>query len=127
MANAAEKDVKSVEAITQRTRTEEVVRRAIERLHPKVRVHQAILFGSHARGEADPWSDVDLAVVSPDFARMSHRRIMDLLVEVALAVDSPVGIRPCTPRELRSARPTSFLGHILAEGKVVYKDGHFLL
>jgi predicted nucleotidyltransferase len=32
---------------------EEIVRRTIERLQQKVRVQQAILFGSHAQGEAD--------------------------------------------------------------------------
>ena len=109
------------------TRTEEIVRQAIERLQQKIRVQQAILFGSHASGEADAWSDVDLAVISPDFSRMSHRRVMDLLVEVALMVDSSFEIRPYTPKHLREARPTNFLGHILAAGKVVYKDGEFLL
>lgn len=109
------------------THTEEIVRRAIERLQQKIQVHQAILFGSHALGEADTWSDVDLAVVSPDFSRLSHRKVMDLLVEVALAVDPSVEIRPYTPRDLKEARPTNFLGHILAVGKVVYKDGEFLL
>jgi predicted nucleotidyltransferase len=64
-------------------------------------VDQAILFGSHARGTADEWSDVDLAVISPDFGRM--------------------------PRDLAEARPTNFLGHILAEGKRVYKGGRFSL
>ena len=108
-------------------RAEELVRRTIEYLSRKVRVHQAILFGSHARGDADEWSDVDLAVISPDFARMSHPKLMDLLVEVSLAVASSVEIRPYTPRDLREARPTNFLGHILATGKVVYKDGEFLL
>jgi predicted nucleotidyltransferase len=39
-------------------------------------VDQAVLFGSHARGRADEWSDVDLAVISPDFARMSHDKVM---------------------------------------------------
>lgn len=100
---------------------EEVVRRAIQYLLRKIRIDQAVLFGSHARGEADRWSDVDLAVVSPDFARMGHRKVMDLLVEVALSVDPSVEIRPYTPRDLKEARPTNFLGYILAEGKVVYK------
>jgi hypothetical protein len=35
--------------------------------------------------------------------------------------------RPYTPRDLKEARPTNFLGRILAEGKVVYEDGEFLL
>ena len=109
------------------TRTEEIIRRSIEGLQQKIHVQQVILFGSYASGEADTWSDVDLAVISPDFSRMSHRKIMDLLVEVTLTVDSSVEIRPYTAKDLREARPTNFLGHILAAGKVVYKDGMFLL
>jgi len=93
----------------------------------KIRIDQAVLFGSHARGEADRWSDVDVAVISPDFARMSHKKVMDLLVEVALTVDPSVEIRPYTPKDLKQARPTNFLGHILAKGKLVYGDGKFLL
>jgi predicted nucleotidyltransferase len=116
-----------VETAKTATATEAIIKRAIEHLRRKVRVQQAVLFGSQARGEAGPWSDVDLAVVSPDFARMRHRHVVDLLVEVMLAVDSSVEIRPYTPRDLKEARPTNFLGHILAEGKLVYKNGRFLL
>jgi predicted nucleotidyltransferase len=108
------------------TRTENLIRQTIEYLSRKVRVQQAILFGSHARGEADEWSDVDLAVISSDFAGMSHAKRMDLLVEISLAVDPSVEVRPYTPRDLKEARPTNFLGHILAEGKVVYEQGKFL-
>lgn len=75
-------------------RAEELVRRTVDYLRQEIRVDQAVLFGSHATGDADEWSDVDLAVVSPDFSRMSH---------------------------------PNFLGHILATGKVVYKNGEFLL
>lgn len=116
-----------VEAVKAAPDTKQIVRRTIEHLQRRVRVRLAVLFGSHARGEADAWSDVDLAVISPDFARMSHRKVMDLLVETVLETDSSVEIRPYTPRNLKEARPTNFLGHILAEGKVVYKDGEFFL
>lgn len=108
-------------------RTAELVRRTVEYLRQRVRVDQVVLFGSHARGDADKWSDIDLAVISSDFARMSHAKLMDLLVEVSLTVDPLVEIRPYTPRHLKAARPTNFLGHILAEGKVVYKEGRFML
>ena len=116
-----------MDSVKTAARTEEIIRQVIEHLRQRVRLNQVILFGSHARGEADEWSDVDLAVVSPDFARMSHRRLMDLLVDVILAVDPCVEIRPCTPDDLKDARPTNFLGHNPAEGKVVYKKGEFLL
>lgn len=116
-----------MEAVTATTDMAQVIRRTIEHLQRRVQVLQVVLFGSHARGEADVWSDVDLVVISPDFARMSHRQVMDLLVKTALETDSSVEIRPYTPSDLREARPTNFLGHILAEGKVVYKDGKFFL
>lgn len=116
-----------MEKVNTGVKTEEIVGRAIEYLLERVKINQAILFGSRAKGEAGEWSDVDLAVISPDFARMSHRKVMDLLVEVALSVDPSVEIRPYTPQDLKEARSTNFLGHILAEGKVVYKDGEFLL
>ena len=32
-----------------------------------IHVQQAILFGSHASGKNDEWSDIDLAIVSKDF------------------------------------------------------------
>jgi len=49
---------------TRETRQEEIqkmVELIVERFHPE----KIILFGSHARGEADPDSDVDLLVVMP--------------------------------------------------------------
>jgi predicted nucleotidyltransferase len=112
-----------VETIEAAADTEGLIRRALDYLARRIRLQEVILFGSHARGEADPWSDVDLAVISPHFARMTHEEIMDLLVEVALAVDPRVEIRPYTPQDLKQARPTNFLGHILATGKVVYRVG----
>lgn len=116
-----------MEKVEATTHTKELIKQTIEHLEQKVHIQEAILFGSHARGEADEWSDVDLAMISPDFARMSHSKLMDLLVELSLAVDPSVEVRPYTPRDLKDARPTNFLGHILAEGKVVYKRGKFRL
>jgi hypothetical protein len=69
---------------------------------------------------------MDLAVISPDFARMSQKEVMDMLVAAAFSVDPVVEIRPYTPQDLKEARSTNFLGYILAEGKVIDKDGKFL-
>jgi len=54
---------------TARTRTtaayiHRMVNRIVKKFHPQ----QIILFGSHARGEAGPDSDVDLLVVMPVLA-----------------------------------------------------------
>ena len=108
------------------THTEEIIRRAVTLLRRKVRVSRVILFGSHARGRADEWSDVDLAVISPDFTQMPYPQLINLLVEVTLAVDPSLELHAFTPKDIKEARPTNFLGHIIAEGKVVYKGGKFL-
>ncbi len=113
-------------AVETTTHTKAILKQAIAYLSQRIRVDQAVLFGSHARAEADEWSDIDLAVVSPDFERLSQKEIMDLLVEVALAVDPSLEVRPYTPKDLKEARPTNFLGHILAQGRVVYKNGEFV-
>jgi predicted nucleotidyltransferase len=52
----------SPEAITEaQEKIREMTRRIVERFDPE----KVILFGSHARGEAGPDSDVDLLVVMP--------------------------------------------------------------
>lgn len=33
-----------------------------------IQIERAILFGSYARGNATEWSDIDVALVSPDFS-----------------------------------------------------------
>ena len=42
-------------------------------------VEKAILFGSHAKGVAQKYSDVDLCVVSNQFGKDSHQELLTLL------------------------------------------------
>lgn len=48
---------------------DEIVRRVVEAVHPD----KIILFGSHARGDAGPDSDLDLLVVTPSEEPRLHR------------------------------------------------------
>jgi len=58
---------------------DELVRRSVESVHPL----QITLFGSAARGEMGPHSDLDVLVVMPDgcdrlaVTRTLHRRLSD--------------------------------------------------
>ncbi len=82
-----------------------------------------ILFGSRARGEAGPHSDVDLLVVLPHVA---DKRQAAIAMRQALA-DLPVckDIIVTTPEEI--ARRGQLVGTVLRwalrEGKVVYERG----
>ena len=82
-----------------------------------------ILFGSHARGDAKPFSDIDLLVVLP---QMPDKRKTAIEIRRALR-DFPVGkdIIVTTPEEI--ARRGNLVGDVLRpalrEGKVLYERG----
>jgi len=84
---------------------------------------QIILFGSHARGDAGPHSDIDLLVVLPAIA---DKRGVTVAIRRALA-DLPVSkdIVVSTPEEI--ARRGSLVGTVLRpalrEGRLVYERG----
>jgi len=73
-----------------KTTVDGVVVRFKERLAKKYHVHTLILFGSHARGEGDEWSDYDFIIVSPDFHGvpfLQRRRGLVTLRESGISFD----------------------------------------
>lgn len=53
---------------------------------------RAVLFGSHARGDADKWSDIDLVVLAPEFDEgRPHERVRKLWEAI---VDADIRIEP---------------------------------
>jgi hypothetical protein len=75
-----------------------------------------ILFGSSLRGEAQEGSDIDLLIVSPDFARMNTRERLELLGLAAARIWEPVEAIGYTPEELSKAEPATLLEEILQTG-----------
>lgn len=96
-----------------------MVRRIVAGFHPE----RIILFGSHARGEAGPDSDVDVLVVM----RISgSRREQRVAIRAALA-DLPFSkdVVVATPDELewKGAVPGTLLNPVLREGRTLYVRG----
>ena len=89
-------------------------------LEKGLRIEAIILFGSYARGNAYEDSDIDLAVISPDFEGLAinHRQTMI----AHLSVHRPWGIAPIgyPSSEYHNPGPHSFLREIIRTGKVVY-------
>ncbi len=95
----------------------EMVRRIVIGFDPD----RIVLFGSHARGTADPDSDVDLLVVMPV---TGSKRQQAVEIDLALAdVGMSKDVLVVTPEEV--ARNRDMPGHIvepaLREGKVLYE------
>jgi HEPN domain-containing protein/predicted nucleotidyltransferase len=83
---------------------------------------QVILFGSHARGNADEYSDLDVAIIKETDQRFMDRlgTVYDLLPAVG-AMDVLV----YTPAEFAEmkARGNPFIEEIMAHGVVLYERG----
>jgi len=62
----------------------EIVRQA------DIRASRAILFGSHARGEAHPDSDIDILVIAPEFDEPYDKKQVDLLWRLRARSDSRI-------------------------------------
>ena len=95
---------------------DEMVSRIVEAVHPD----KIILFGSHARGDAGPDSDVDLLVVAPsDVPRWKRTKPV---LRALRGILFPKDVVWYTPEEMElwANEPAHFVSTVLREGKVVY-------
>ena len=95
---------------------DELVRRIVEAVHP-IRI---ILFGSAARGEAGPDSDIDVLVVMPEGTH--RRRTAQYIYERLLGIGVPVDVVVVTARDLDEHKDDAGLiyGTALREGEELY-------
>ena len=96
---------------------DEIVRRVVEVAQPD----RIILFGSAARGDMGPDSDMDLLVVK---SGVPHRRRLAQEIDHSLrGIRMPVDIVVVTPEEVEKYRDTvgPIIRPALREGKEVYR------
>jgi len=96
---------------------DDVIRQIAEKFKPQ----KIILFGSYARGNPRPESDVDLLVVMDTSLREVQQEI---LIQQSLEMDLfGLDLIVQTPRRLqeRVTLGDSFLREILRDGKIVYE------
>lgn len=94
--------------------------RIVETVHPE----QIILFGSHARGDAGPHSDVDLLViVSQSFSGSQRWQMMQIIRKAIVHVRCSKDILLYSRDEVERWRGS--LNHVvstaLREGKILYE------
>ncbi|MGQ9623719.1 MAG: nucleotidyltransferase domain-containing protein [Candidatus Caldatribacteriaceae bacterium] len=94
----------------------EVVRRIVAVADPE----RIILFGSAARGEVKPDSDLDLLVVKPGAHR---RKLAQKIYERLFGVGYPVDVIVVVPEDIEKYKDTIglIIGPALQEGRVVYE------
>lgn len=95
---------------------DEIVRRIVEVAHPE----RIILFGSAARDEMGPDSDLDLLVVK---SGVPHRRRLGQKIHRNLfGIGIPVDIIVVTPEDIQAFQDKvgTIIGPALKEGKLLY-------
>lgn len=94
----------------------EVVRRIIEAAHPL----RIILFGSAARGEMGPDSDLDLLVVMPD--GIHHRQVARTVYMALSGLSISKDIIVVTEGDIQNygQNPSLIIAPALADGKELY-------
>ena len=97
---------------------DELVRRIVSTVHPR----RILVFGSAARGELGPNSDIDLLVVMPDgvHRRRTAMRVYQSLFGLGVAKDIVV-VTESDVRE-HGGNPSLVLYPALAQGKELYRD-----
>ncbi|PWH15637.1 MAG: nucleotidyltransferase domain-containing protein [Anaerolineae bacterium] len=87
----------------------QIIRRFENQLNEMgIRVERLWLFGSQARGLAVEGSDIDLVVISPDWAGMSERERLELLGVAAARILEPVQAQGFTPEEVEKGEISAF-------------------
>lgn len=101
--------------------------KTIKYLQKQITVTEVILFGSYAYGTPHKYSDIDIAVISPDFENKDLSFKADIVSKTKINCSIDIDIHPFTKKSLKDARSTNFIGHIVKTGTIIFKDGTFLL
>ena len=88
----------------------EPLERFRQELTKTITVDDLIVFGSYAKGTATPESDVDVVVVSKDFAKLREDKRWQVLDRACVNLEPDIQAWGFTPTELEQAGDLSTLG-----------------
>ena len=84
-----------------------------------IRVSQAVLFGSYARGDARPDSDVDILVIAPEFDGPYDKSRIDLLWALRAQTDSRIEPIAVGERQWREDDASAIIEIARREGQAI--------
>ena len=70
-----------------------IVQNFLDEVQHKYRIVGAYLYGSFAKGTSNKWSDIDIAIISPDFSDdLFEERL--ILMKLATSIDDRIEPKP---------------------------------
>jgi uncharacterized protein len=94
----------------------DIVKRVVEAAEPE----KIVLFGSAARGEMGPHSDIDILVIKR--GKFNYWRLLKIIREGLRDVDMPIDVVVATPEDIERYRDSHcmVICPAMREGKVIY-------
>ena len=80
-----------------------------------IRIDRVMLYGSQANQTAQDGSDIDLIIISPDFAPYNQRERLEMLGVAAARILESVQANGFTPQEIEKRQLMPFWDQILRE------------
>ena len=106
-----------------RSQIKAIVNKYIRNLRERgIQVEQVVLFGSYAQQRAREGSDIDLAVIAQQFARLNLRERYETLGLANMTLREPIQAIGYSPRQWRDAERGSFADEIRRTGRVIYRE-----
>ena len=103
----------------------EIVRQYLRTLSEQgIPIQCGVIFGSHARGHTNAWSDIDLLVVSPRFDSERKRADVNLLWRVAARTDSRIEPIPVGQHQFERDDSSAIIEIARREGQKVIFAGN---
>jgi uncharacterized protein len=97
-----------------------LIRRYVAALEARgIPVERVILFGSHAAGRPQEWSDIDIAVISPKFDTLSLLERYEQLGLANRTLQAPLDVVGFSLSQVANCEPGSFLAEILRTGVAI--------
>ena len=100
---------------------DKIISEFVALLSKAVRVQAIVLYGSYVNGSPDEWSDIDIAVISPDFEGVPMWERQRTISHATVDRDSSLSPIGYPPSEYRNPGRHSFLREIIRTGRVMYE------
>jgi uncharacterized protein len=103
-----------------------ILRTFIELISRSFNISAVVLFGSYATDTPKDYSDIDIAVFSPDFG---HNPLEEMahLCRLRRSIDTDIEPLPFSTDDFYHHTKADFIYEILKNGRVIYKDGIILV
>lgn len=95
------------------------IKKYIKALEKNITLYKVILYGSWANGNPDEFSDIDLAIFSPDFGKYKLKELQ-MLSKLSWKIDESIEAIPYSSDILLKQNPKNFVYKIIKTGETIY-------